>query len=167
MTTVAQENGLITQMGNQGASSDGSRKAKEWIDSGFLRKIYKVDCWTNWPVWPKGIPTPTALDPIPKELNWDLWVGPAAERPFYKGYLPFKWRGWWDFGTGALGDMGCHIMETPFSALGLGYPIEAEANCTTNWVGDFVEADYNASCPASSVVRLKFHTEAQGDIALN
>jgi len=167
MTTVARENNIVTQMGNQGASSDGSRQAKEWIDSGFLGKIYKVDCWTNRPVWPQGIPLPTVQDAIPKELDWDLWLGPAADRPYYSGYLPFKWRGWWDFGTGALGDMGCHIMETPFSALGLGYPTEAEASCTTNWVGDFVEADYSASCPASSIVRLKFNTEAQGDIALN
>jgi predicted dehydrogenase len=167
MTMVAKENGIVTQMGNQGASSDGSRQAKEWIDSGFIGKINKVDCWTNRPVWPQGIPLPKGGDRIPKELDWDLWLGPAADRPFYAGYLPFKWRGWWDFGTGALGDMGCHIMETPFSALGLGYPTEAEASCTTNWVGDFVEADYNASCPASSIVRLKFNTKEQGDIALN
>ncbi|WP_165749954.1 Gfo/Idh/MocA family protein [Cellulophaga sp. Z1A5H] len=167
MTKVAKENGIVTQMGNQGASSDGSRQAKEWIDSGFIGKIYKVDCWTNRPVWPQGIPLPKGGDPIPKELDWDLWLGPAADRPFYSGYLPFKWRGWWDFGTGALGDMGCHIMETPFSTLGLGYPTEAEASCTTNWVGDFVEADYHQSCPASSIVRLKFNTEAHGDIALN
>jgi predicted dehydrogenase len=167
MTMVARENGIVTQMGNQGASSDGSRQAKEWIDSGFIGKINKVDCWTNRPVWPQGIPLPKGGDRIPKELDWDLWLGPAADRPFYAGYLPFKWRGWWDFGTGALGDMGCHIMETPFSALGLGYPTEAEASCTTNWVGDFVEADYNASCPASSIVRLKFNTKEQGDIALN
>tara|TARA_R110000868_G_scaffold82956_7_gene234075 strand:+ start:57908 stop:59332 length:1425 start_codon:yes stop_codon:yes gene_type:complete len=167
LTTVARENGIVTQMGNQGASSDGSRQAKEWIDSGIIGNIYKVDCWTNRPVWPQGIPLPKGGDPIPKELDWDLWLGPAADRPYYAGYLPFKWRGWWDFGTGALGDMGCHIMETPFSALGLGYPTEAEASCTTNWVGDFVEADYSASCPASSIIRLKFNTEAQGDIELN
>mgnify|MGYP003633595752 FL=1 len=167
LTTVARENGIVTQMGNQGASSDGSRQAKEWIDSGIIGNIYKVDCWTNRPVWPQGIPLPKGGDAIPKELDWDLWLGPAADRPYYAGYLPFKWRGWWDFGTGALGDMGCHIMETPFSALGLGYPTEAEASCTTNWVGDFVEADYSASCPASSIIRLKFNTEAQGDIELN
>ena len=167
MTNVAKENGIVTQMGNQGASSDGSRHAKEWIDSGIIGKIYKVDCWTNRPVWPQGIPLPKGGDPIPKELDWDLWLGPAKDRPYYAGYLPFKWRGWWDFGTGALGDMGCHIMETPFSTLGLGYPTEAEASCTTNWVGDFVEADYPESCPASSIVRLKFNTKEHGDIALN
>ena len=141
MTQVARDMGIVTQMGNQGASSDGSREAREWIDSGIIGKVYKVDCWTNRPVWPQGIPLPVGKDRIPKELDWDLWLGPAAMRDYNNAYLPFKWRGWWDFGTGALGDMGCHIMETPFSVLELGFPTEAEASCTTNWVGDFVEAD--------------------------
>ncbi len=167
MTQVARENGIVTQMGNQGASSDGSRLAKEWINSGIIGKVERVDCWTNRPVWPQGIPLPTGKDAIPKELDWDLWLGPAADRDYNHAYLPFKWRGWWDFGTGALGDMGCHIMETPFGVLDLGYPTEAEASCTTNWVGDFVEADYSASCPASAIVRLKFNTAQHGDIALN
>jgi len=167
MTQIAKENGLVTQMGNQGASSAGSREAKEWIQSGILGKIYRVDCWTNRPVWPQGVPLPTEKQAVPKELDWDLWLGPAAMRDYNAAYLPFKWRGFWDFGTGALGDMGCHIMETPFGVLDLGYPTEAEASCTTNWVGDFIEADYSASCPASSIVRLKFNTEAHGDIALN
>lgn len=167
MTSVAKENGIVTQMGNQGASSAGSREAKEWINSGVIGKIYKVDCWTNRPVWPQGVPVPTEKQPVPEGLDWDLWLGTAAKRDYNAAYLPFKWRGFWDFGTGALGDMGCHIMETPFGVLDLGYPTEAEASCTTNWVGDFAEADYSASCPASSIVRLKFNTEAHGDIALN
>jgi len=167
MTLVARENGIVTQMGNQGASSDGSRQAKEWIESGAIGTVERVDCWTNRPVWPQGIPLPTEIHKIPKELDWDLWLGPAAKRDYNDAYLPFKWRGWWDFGTGALGDMGCHIMETPFGVLDLGYPTEAEASCTTNWVGDFIEADYSASCPASSIVRLKFNTQKHGDIALN
>ncbi|MEK6152694.1 Gfo/Idh/MocA family oxidoreductase [Flavobacteriaceae bacterium 3-367] len=167
MTQVAKENGIVTQMGNQGASSDGSRQAKEWINSGVIGKVERVDCWTNRPVWPQGVPVPSTAEAVPKGLDWDLWLGPAAKRDYNSAYLPFKWRGWWDFGTGALGDMGCHIMETPFGVLDLGYPTEAEASCTTNWVGDFREADYNASCPPSSIVRLKFNTEAHGDIALN
>lgn len=167
MTRVARENGIVTQMGNQGASSDGSREAREWIESGVIGTIEKVDCWTNRPVWPQGVPLPEGKQAVPKELDWDLWLGPAAMRDYNQAYLPFKWRGYWDFGTGALGDMGCHIMESPFSILDLGYPTEAEASCTTNWVDDFVEADYSHSCPSSSIVRLKFNTEAHGDIALN
>ncbi|MGI9550168.1 MAG: Gfo/Idh/MocA family protein, partial [Aurantibacter sp.] len=167
MTHVAKENGVVTQMGNQGASSDGGREAKEWIQSGIIGKVHKVDCWTNRPVWPQGVPVPTEKHPIPDGLDWDLWLGTAEMRDYNDAYLPFKWRGFWDFGTGALGDMGCHIMETPFGVLDLGYPTEAEASCTTNWVGDFVEADYSESCPASSIVRLKFNTDEHGDIALN
>jgi predicted dehydrogenase len=167
MTQVAKENGIVTQMGNQGASSDGSREAKEWIQSGIIGKVHKVDCWTNRPVWPQGVPMPTEKHPIPDGLDWDLWLGTAKMRDYNDAYLPFKWRGFWDFGTGALGDMGCHIMETPFGVLDLGYPSEAEASCTTNWVDDFVEADYGESCPASSIVRLKFNTDEHGDIALN
>lgn len=164
MTQAAKEHGVVTQMGNQGASSDGSRQAKEWIDAGVIGKVEKIDCWTNRPVWPQGVPVPTEKHKIPKGLDWDLWLGTAEMRDYNSAYLPFKWRGWWDFGTGALGDMGCHIIETPFSALDLGYPTEAEASCTTNWVGDFVEADYSASCPASSVVRLKFDHDIHGTI---
>jgi len=167
MTNIAKENGIVTQMGNQGASSDGSREAKEWIQSGIIGKVHKVDCWTNRPVWPQGVPMPSEKQAIPEGLDWDLWLGAAEMRDYNEAYLPFKWRGFWDFGTGALGDMGCHIMETPFGVLDLGYPTEAEASCTTNWVGDFVEADYSESCPASSIVRLKFNTEEHGDIALN
>ncbi|PCJ92875.1 MAG: dehydrogenase [Flavobacteriaceae bacterium] len=164
MTQAAKEYGVVTQMGNQGASSDGSRQAKEWIDAGVIGKVEKIDCWTNRPVWPQGVPVPTEKHEIPKGLDWDLWLGPAAMRDYNSAYLPFKWRGFWDFGTGALGDMGCHIMETPFSVLDLGYPTEAEASCTTNWIGDFVEADYSASCPPSSVVRLKFDHDIHGTI---
>ena len=167
MTNVARENKIVTQMGNQGASSDGSRQAREWISSGILGTIERVDCWTNRPVWPQGVPLPKGKDRIPRGLDWDLWLGPAAMRDYNDAYLPFKWRGFWDFGTGALGDMGCHIMETPFDVLDLGYPKEAEASCTTNWVDDFVEADYSESCPASSIVRLKFNTPEHGDVALN
>ncbi|MEM8846888.1 MAG: Gfo/Idh/MocA family oxidoreductase, partial [Bacteroidota bacterium] len=167
MTKVAAENGIVTQMGNQGASSDGSRKAKEWVKAGLIGKVHTVDCWTNRPVWPQGVPVPTAKERIPKGLDWDLWLGPASMRPYNDAYLPFKWRGWWDFGTGALGDMGCHIMETPFSVLDLGYPKEAEASCTTVWVDDFVEADYSASCPPSSKIHLKFEHAEHGNIALN
>lgn len=167
LTRVAREMGIVTQMGNQGASSDDSRKAREWVEAGVIGTVERVDCWTNRPVWPQGVPVPQGADPIPPELDWDLWLGPAAMRDYNNNYLPFNWRGWWDFGTGALGDMGCHIMETPFSVLDLGYPEEAEASCTTAWTGPFALADYSAGCPASSVVRLKFETPAHGTLSLN
>ncbi|MFC4722969.1 Gfo/Idh/MocA family protein [Geojedonia litorea] len=167
MAKVAAENSIVTQMGNQGSSSDGIRKAQEWIEAGLIGQVSKVDCWTNRPVWPQGLRNITEGEPVPKELDWDLWLGPAQERPYHSAYLPFKWRGWWDFGTGGLGDMGCHIMETPFKTLNLGSPYEAEASCTTVWAGDFVEANYNTACPPSSIVRLKFKNEAHGEVGLN
>lgn len=167
MAKVAADKGIVTQMGNQGASSDGIRLAQEWINAGVIGKVHRVDCWTNRPVWPQGFKSITEVQPIPDTLDWDLWLGPAAERGFNANYLPFKWRGFWDFGTGAMGDMGCHIMETPFKTLGLQFPYEAEASCTTIWSGDFVEADYKGTCPPSSIVRLKFDTEVHGDLSLN
>ncbi len=167
MQTVAAQEGIITQMGNQGASGDGIRQTKEWIDSGVIGKVQKVDCWTNRPVWPQGLRKITEGQPVPSTLDWDLWLGPAANREYNSAYLPFKWRGFWDFGTGALGDMGCHIMETPFYALELGHPTEAEASCTTVWAGDFVEANYDKVCPPSSIVRLKFNSKSQGEVEVN
>src|SRR5690554_3671253 len=100
MTQVAKEQGIVTQMGNQGASSDDSRIAREWVESGVLGKVHTIDCWTNRPVWPQGVPKPSEKHRIPKELDWDLWLGPAAMRDYNEAYLPFKWRGFWDFGTG-------------------------------------------------------------------
>ncbi len=167
MAEIAAKMGITTQMGNQGASGDGIRLAQEWINAGVIGKVHRVDCWTNRPVWPQGFRSITEKHPIPDTLDWDLWLGPAAHRDYNSNYLPFKWRGFWDFGTGGMGDMGCHIMETPFKTLGLKFPYEAEASCTTVWSGDFVEADYKGTCPPSSIVRLKFDTEAHGDLSLN
>ncbi len=167
MTQVAAEQGLITQMGDVGASSDGIRTAQEIIEAGIIGPVNKVDCWTNRPVWPQGLEPPTQGEAVPEYLDWDLWLGPAAMREFNHRYLPFKWRGFWDFGTGAMGDMGCHIMETPYIAMSLGYPTSAEASCTTMWAGDFVEADYDGVCPPSSVIRLTFDHADFGEVKLN
>ena len=167
MTTVAEAEGIVTQMGNPGSSSDGIRTTQEWLEANVIGKVHRVDCWTNRPVWPQGLRGTPEKENIPDHLDWDLWLGPAAYRDYNRAYLPFKWRGWWDFGTGALGDMGCHIIETPFKALGLTSPKEAEASCTTVWSGDFVEANYNNACPPSSIVRLKFDHKEYGEIALN
>lgn len=147
---------VVTQMGNQGASMDCNAEVAEWIQAGAIGKVTRVHVWTNRPVWPQGVPTPRTADPISSELDWDLWLGPAAYRPFSDAYLPFRWRGWWDFGTGALGDMGCHLMDVPYRALKLTAPTAVEANATTVWSGDFVEANYKESCPPSSVVKYDF-----------
>lgn len=123
---LAKEAGVATQMGNHGNASEDIRVTTEWIKAGVIGKVKEVHCWSNRPTWPQGITWPTTADAIPETLDWDLWLGPAPERPFYKDCHPFKWRGFWDFGTGAFGDMGCHIMNWPYTALGLGSPVTAE-----------------------------------------
>jgi hypothetical protein len=94
--------------------------------------------------------------PVPKEVDWDLWLGTAPYRDYHEAYLPFRWRGWWDYGTGALGDMGCHIMDVPFRALKLGYPVSVECSVGSVYSDFFKQAHYADSCPPSSVVYLKF-----------
>jgi len=112
-----------TQMGNQGHANEGWRLLYEWVHSGALGDVKEVHTWTNRPVWPQGIPRPKGEDPIPANLDWDCWIGPAPMRPFKKGvYHPFKWRGWWDFGCGTIGDMGCHTADGLFWAMDPGYP---------------------------------------------
>jgi hypothetical protein len=130
LKNLAHEKKLVTQMGNQGSAGDGLRRAVECIQAGIIGNVKQVHVWTNRPIWPQGINRPAGSDPVPDSLNWDIWIGPAAMRPYKKGvYDPFNWRGWKDFGTGALGDMACHTVNMPFRALRLGYPstIEAEA----------------------------------------
>ena len=156
LTQAAAKYKVATQMGNQGASGEGVRLIMEWIDAGVIGDVTKVHCWTNRPIWPQGIPTPKEKQEIPKDLDWDLWLGTAPFRDYNAAYLPFKWRGWWDFGTGALGDMACHIMDPPYRALKLGYPIEVEASVGQVYSGDFVLADYTDSCPPSSKIHIKF-----------
>jgi hypothetical protein len=133
---MAKDKKIVTQMGNQGSAADGLRRGVETIQDGLIGQVHQVHVWTNRPVWPQGMDRPQGEDPIPATLDWDKWIGPAAMRP-YKGrrdpkdqygiYLPFNWRGWQDFGTGALGDMACHTVNLPFRALNLGYPTEIEA----------------------------------------
>jgi hypothetical protein len=125
---LAKKHGVATQMGNQGSAEDGLRRAVECVQAGLIGNVNEVHVWSNRPVWPQGMDRPKKSDPVPKGLNWDLWLGPAPKRPFVKGvYNPFNWRGWQDFGTGALGDMACHTANMPFRALKLGYPSEIEA----------------------------------------
>ncbi|HEV2211583.1 MAG TPA: Gfo/Idh/MocA family oxidoreductase [Verrucomicrobiae bacterium] len=141
---LARKYKVATQMGNQGSASDGLRRAVEVVQAGLIGPVHQAYVWTNRPIWPQGLDRPPGSDPVPANLDWDLWLGTAPLRP-YKAYWPdsdpaaggrrrrrgvyepFVWRGWQDFGTGALGDMACHTVNWPFRALNLGYPTEIEA----------------------------------------
>ncbi|HNV73308.1 MAG: Gfo/Idh/MocA family oxidoreductase [Gemmatimonadetes bacterium] len=112
----------MTQMGNQGHAGEGIRQIREIVEAGHIGNVQRVEFWTNRPIWPQAINRPTDMHNVPPTFDWNLWLGPAAERPFHPGYAHFNWRGWWDFGTGAMGDMACHIMDAPFWVLGLRYP---------------------------------------------
>ncbi len=127
MRKLANDKKLATQMGNQGSAGSGLRRAVEVIQAGIIGAPRELHVWSNRPVWPQGFDRPPGEDSIPANVDWDLWLGPAAHRPFKKDvYHGFKWRGWYDFGTGALGDMACHTVNMPFRALKLGYPTSVE-----------------------------------------
>jgi len=132
LTQAARKYGVATQMGNQGHSSEGARLICEWIWDGAIGHVRQVHAWTDRPGgrWPQGVGRPEKIDKVPSTLAWDFWLGPAPWRPYNKVYVPFKWRGWWDFGTGALGDMGCHIIDPAFWALKLTAPTSVEAIST-------------------------------------
>ncbi|MFN3648972.1 MAG: Gfo/Idh/MocA family protein [Armatimonadota bacterium] len=123
---LARQHKVATQMGNQGTASGDLRKNAALIRAGILGPVREVHVWTNRPIWEQGVPRPQAETP-PTTVHWDEWLGPAPERPYGKGYHTFGWRGWWDFGTGALGDMACHTMNMPFMALDLRHPISVQA----------------------------------------
>ncbi|HOE12112.1 MAG TPA: Gfo/Idh/MocA family oxidoreductase [bacterium] len=147
---AARKYGVATQMGNQGHSGDDVRKFCELIWSGIIGNVREVHAWTDRPIWPQGIPEPLPEEPIPddKDINWDLWIGPAPYRPYNSKYAPFNWRGWWDFGTGALGDMGCHILDPANWALLLEYPISVE--CVSQ------EGKNKQTAPNKSIIRYEF-----------
>ena len=150
LTEAARKAGVITQMGNQGHSNEGTRVTKEWIQGGVLGEIREVHSWTNRPIWPQGIKKPSHDEYIPvtpKTIDWDLWLGVAPERAYDPAYAPFKWRGWWDFGCGAFGDMACHIMDATYWGMELGSPTSIEA---------FSAKNNNQTCPVSSVVTYEF-----------
>jgi predicted dehydrogenase len=121
---------VATQMGNQGNSDDGIRKICEWIWAGTIGEVTRVDTWTNRPIWPQGLERPDKSQRPPKDLDWDLFIGTAPFRPYNEIYTPWNWRGWWDFGTGALGDMACHILDPVFMALKLEYPLSVQGSST-------------------------------------
>jgi predicted dehydrogenase len=119
---------LATQMGNQGHSNNGNRRIYEFVNGGLLGDVTEIHCVSNRPIWPQGIERPAGEDPVPASLDWDIWLGPAPKRPFKgnKVYHPFAWRGWYDFGGGALADMACHTMDSIFMSMNPGYPVSVE-----------------------------------------
>jgi predicted dehydrogenase len=153
LTEAARKYKVASQMGNQGHSGEGVRLICEWIWDGAIGPVREVNAWTNRPIWPQGIDRPKETQPVPKTLDWDLWLGPSPWRPYHSCYAPFSWRGWWDFGGGALADMACHLLDPVFSALKLGYPSSVEA-CATKV--------NNETFPLASIVRLEF--PARGDM---
>ena len=156
LTEAANKYKVVTQMGNQGASGIGVAQMVKWFDEGKIGKVKKAHVWTNRPVWPQGIPAPTDKPKLPKGLDWDSWIGPAQMVDYHPLYHPFKWRGWWNFGTGALGDMGCHLIDPPFRVLGLGYPTEVESSVGAVFTKDWTPEYLPESCPPSSRTQLKF-----------
>lgn len=121
---------LPTQMGNQGHTNEGTRQIREWVEAGVIGPVREVNYWTNRPIWPQGIDRPLEAFNTPSWIDWNLWLGPAPVRPYAPSYAPFNWRGWWDFGTGALGDMACHGMDAAYWGLDLRYPTKIEAETT-------------------------------------
>lgn len=168
LTQAAQKYKVVTQMGNQGGSGNGVRRTKELIDAGLIGDVLRVDCWTNRPVWPQGIPTPTGKFDIPDELNWDLWIGPAKMIDYNPAYLPFNWRGWWAFGTGSLGDMACHIMDPVFRCLPIDYPNEVEASVATIWKEMWNDAPNLDAFPPSTIIHLNYpRKDGKSDIKVS
>jgi len=131
LAKAAKKYKVVTQMGNQGHAGEGARLINEWIWDGAIGEVTEIHAWTNRPVWPQGeIERPIEIPSVPTSLNWNLWLGPSRHRPYHPAYHPFNWRGWRDFGTGALGDMGAHIIDQPYWALDLGNPKTIEASST-------------------------------------
>ena len=159
LTEAARRNSVATQLGNQGHSGDGARLICEWIADGAIGAVQEVHAWTNRPVWAQGIEVdrPQETPPVPASLDWDLWIGPAATRPYHPTYHPGTWRAWWDFGTGSLGDLGCHILDAPFWALNLKYPTSVEGCVSTYWHDLWQETKAkNETYPRSTIVRFQF-----------
>lgn len=147
MAEVARETGVVTQVAVGPQASEETRRLCEWIAAGAIGPVREVLNWSNRPVWPQGLPTPRESQAVPEGMDWNLWLGPAPERPFHAIYLPFVWRGWHDFGCGALGDMGCYSLDVIYRALKLGAPVAAEGSGSERFPDTF---------PKASMVRLDF-----------
>lgn len=128
LAETAKKKRVATQMSVQSSASEESRLTEEWIQGGAVGSVREVHVWTDRPIWPQGLSRPQETMQVPKSLSWDLWLGPAPERAYHTAYHPFSWRGWYDFGTGALGDMACHAFHVVFHALELGQPLRVSAS---------------------------------------
>lgn len=159
---------VITQMGNQGGSGNGVRRMKEIYDSGIIGEVHKVLAWTNRPVWPQALPTDKTFE-VPKELDYDLWLGPAKKVPYNEAYLPWNWRGWWPYGTGALGDMACHIMDPVYRILPIDYPTSVECSVAGTWTFTLRPQDDNPDwTPFSSSIHLDYpRKDGKGNIKVS
>ena len=161
LAKAASDAKVATQMGNQGMAFEGNRQIKEWIQADVIGPVREAHVWSDRPThrgkmplwWPQGIERPAETPPLPEHLDWDVWLGPAPWRPYHPAYVPFKWRGWWDFGSGGLGDMGIHNLAPVFSALKLGPPVSVHASSTPV---------FKESVPLASVVHYQF--AARGDM---
>jgi predicted dehydrogenase len=156
LTQAAHRYKVVTQMGNQGASGDGVRQLQDWYNAGVIGDVHTIYCYTDRPIWPQGVGRPTTSSPIPAELNFDLWLGTAEKKEYFDNLLPFNWRGWWDYGTGALGDMACHIMAPAFAVLSPGYPVAAECSVATKYIQNWDKAYFPDSGPIASHITLTF-----------
>ena len=157
LTQLARENKVVTQMGNQGASHPGQKFVENWIKEKRIGNVSEIKVWTNRPVWPQGISFPASdQENKPKDLDWDLWLGPAKKIPYNSSLHPFNWRGWWDYGTGSLGDMGCHLIDIPFRALKLKYPVSVECSVSSFFSKMWEVKHQNIGCPTSSYVTINF-----------
>ena len=159
LTEAARKYKVVTQMGNQGASNPDQEQMRQWFAQGLIGDVHTVHVWTNRPVWPQGLPYPTDKPSLPTQMSasdWDLFIGPAEMVDYHPLFHPFKWRGWWNFGTGALGDMGCHLIDPPFKTLQLGYPTEVECSVGQVFTQDWVPEYNPEGCPPSSSIQLKF-----------
>jgi predicted dehydrogenase len=161
LAKAAREAKVATQMGNQGMAFEGNRLINEWLWDGAIGPVREVHVWSDRPThrgkvplwWPQGIERPKDTPPVPATLDWDLWLGPAPYRPYHPAYAPFRWRGWWDFGTGGLGDMGIHNLAPVFSALKFGAPSSIQATSTPL---------FPETVPLAAMVRYQF--PARGDM---
>ncbi len=163
MTEAARQHKVVTQMGNQGRSGDGARLVCEWIWSGAIGTVREVHAWTNRPVWPQSIEVarPTETPPAPAGMDWDKWIGPAPYRPYHPAYHPGNWRAWCDFGTGSLGDLGCHILDCVVWAMKLKYPVSVEGCISTYWHDLWKKTEpRNENFPRSTIVRYGFPARA-------